>query len=185
MRRGIRNFLRATRICLFCYGLLGVFAALETRADDTFVYAVQLSAAVQANPPQILLSWEPDPYGAISYAISRKSAQATSWGPATVVPGGATNYLDTNVVDGSSYEYQVFKAATLGYKGYGYIYAGINAPLIESRGGLSLIVATNSTTSLSNELGRLEADLIGDGWRVTRHDVSSNDTLCRSVAHHQ
>jgi hypothetical protein len=176
MKRGIRNFFRAARIfCAGC-GFLAAFAVLETRADDTFVYAVQLSAAVQANPPQILLSWEPDPYGAISYAISRKSAQATSWGPATVVPGSATNYLDTNVVNGSSYEYQVFKAATLGYKGYGYIYAGINAPMIESRGGLSLIVATNSTTSLSNELGRLEADLIGDGWRVTRHDVSSNDT---------
>ena len=33
-----------------------------------------------------------------------------------------------------------------------------------------------ATASLSNELGRLEADLIGDGWRVTRHDVSTNDS---------
>ena len=176
MRRVIKTSLRAASICFACYGFLEVLAALEAQADDTFVYAVQLSATVQASPPQILLNWEPDPYGANSYAIFRKSEQAPSWGAGTVVPGSATNYLDTNVVDGSSYEYQVLKSASLGYKGYGYIYAGINAPLTESRGGLTLIVATNSTMSLSNELGRLEADLIGDGWRVIRHDVSSNDT---------
>ena len=32
-----------------------------TKADSTFVYAVQLSAVVQTNPPQIKLNWEPDP----------------------------------------------------------------------------------------------------------------------------
>jgi len=58
----------------------------------------------------------------------------------------------------------------------GYIYAGINAPLIESRGKLILIVASESAIGLDNELARLQSDLTGDGWQVIRHDVSSNDT---------
>jgi len=43
----------------------------------------------------------------------------------------------------------------LGYTGYGYIYAGIDAPMIENRGELILIVAAD-TGSLSGELTRLQ-----------------------------
>jgi hypothetical protein len=75
-----------------------------------------------------------------------------------------------------TYEYQIIKDATLGYTGYGYIYSGIEAPLIEDRGTLILVVATNSATGLSNELAQLQTDLTGDGWYVICEDVSSNDT---------
>src|SRR6185369_9466856 len=124
----------------------------------------------------ILLSWPEDPFGADSYTVYRKAKDTTSWGSGIALPGSATNYLDTTVAVGATYEYQIVKAATLGYTGYGYIYSGINAPLIEDRGKLILIVATNSTAPLSNELARLQSDLAGDGWRVVRHDVSSNQT---------
>src|ERR1043166_8030726 len=149
----------------------------SANADSTFVYAVQLSAVVQVSPPQITISWEADPYGANSYTVYRKAKEASSWGPPVATLAGETlHYADTDVTRGGAYEYQVVKAAALGYTGYGYIYAGIEAPLIEGRGTLVLIVGTESVSGLDTELTRLEQDLAGDGWQVVRHDVSTNDS---------
>jgi len=156
-----------------------LLAPWHLRAEDaTYVYTVQVSAVVQTSPvPQITLNWEPDPYGATNYAIWRKAKDDPTWGsPIASLDGSALSYTDTNVAVGSAYEYQIIKSALLGYIGTGYIYSGINAPLTESRGTLLLVVATNATASLSNELARLQSDLIGDGWLVQRSDVSTNDT---------
>ena len=145
-------------------------------ADNTCVYAVQIHATVQDSPPQITLNWIPDPYGVTNQALYRKSRTASSWGTGTILPTTATSYVDANVAVGTTYEYQVVKQVSIGYTGYGYIYSGINIPMVENRGKVLLIVATNSTVPLSFELGRLQSDLIGDGWQVIRHDVSSNQT---------
>lgn len=158
-------------------GLLFIAALLTAKGDSTFVYAVQISATLQTSPPAITLSWLPDPYGAKSYTIYRKSKTATDWGePIAAFDGSVSNYTDTSVVIGDTYEYQIFKQSTLGYTGYGYIFSGIQAPLVENRGTVVLVVATNSTAALGNELARLQTDLVEDGWGVIRHDVSSNDT---------
>ena len=147
------------------------------QADSTFVYAVQISAQVQSDPPQIALHWQPDPYGANSYTVYRKAKTVTSWGqPLASLPGYVTGYTDDSVSRGTTYEYQVVKEGALGYTGYGYLYTGIEAPAIEARGTLVLVVATESVVGLDSELTRLKNDLIGDGWQVVRHDVSSNDT---------
>ena len=145
-------------------------------ADETWTYCVELSANVQVSPPQITLHWENDDiYGVTNFTIYRKSKNATSWNFLDSVDGSTFSWTDSNVSAGSTYEYQVFKGAA-NHVGYGYIYSGIQAPLIESRGKLLLIVATNGLDSLSTELARLQSDIIGDGWQVIRHDVSSNDT---------
>jgi hypothetical protein len=162
--------------------LLSIYCALlhETMVkaeDSTWAYAVEISATVQTNPAQIKLTWRDDIYGVNSFVIYRKPMDDISWGAArTNLPGTVLSYTDTNVSVGSSYEYKIVKNATVGYTGYGYIFAGIQAPLIERRGKLLLIVATNVTGSLSTELARLQSDLIGDGWDVLRHDVSSGDS---------
>lgn len=161
-------------------GLLLLFAAgfiLGARAeDDTYLYAVQISALVQTAPPQILLRWQPDTYGATDYVIYRKAKTDSSWGTGTVLSGTTTNFIDANVAIGGTYEYQIVKHASLGYTGYGYIFSGINAPLADHRGKLVLIVETNATAPLFSELMRLQSDLVGDGWQVIRHDVSSNQS---------
>lgn len=145
-------------------------------ADSTWVYAVQISASVQSVPPQIRLTWQPDMYGALRYQIFRKAEADQSWGsPIAALDGSATSFVDTNVLAGASYEYWIFKMATLGYVGHGYIFAGIHAPLTENRGKLVLVIETNATANLSYELAQLESDLQGDGWQVLRHGVSSND----------
>jgi len=123
------------------------------------------------------LSWEPDQYGASNYTIFRKAKDGNSWGqPIAALSGSNTQFTDNNVIQGASYEYSIIKAAKLGYTGYGYIYTGISAPLTESRGKLVLLVETNAAVNLSNELARLQMDLIGDGWQVILHGISSNNT---------
>src|SRR3954471_9111187 len=167
----VRNHLRLGLIFLLLFAL-----TRSLHADDTFVYAVQISATVQSSPPQIILQWEPDPYGAANYTVFRKTRDATSWGNGVSLPGSASSYTNTDVTVGSAYEYQIIKNASLGYLGSGYIYSGIAAPLTEYRGKLVLIVANTYVATLSNELARLENDLVGDGWEVIRHDVSSADS---------
>ncbi|HUD46651.1 MAG TPA: hypothetical protein VMR33_07465 [Candidatus Baltobacteraceae bacterium] len=172
---------------LCCASLLWLIAPLQLRADSTWVYAVQITAALQTNPPSITLNWIPDMYGMgaggyNSYTIYRKSEDATNWGdPLAEFDGTVTNFTDTHVLVGVTYEYQIAKYVSvpsldLTYNGFGYIYSGIEAPLIEDRGTLELIIATNSTIGLSNELEQLKSDLVGDGWDLICHDVSSNDS---------
>lgn len=140
-------------------------------ADNTFVYAVQISASVQASPPRIHLRWQPDPYGARAYTVFRKGKNAAAWTKLRALPGTAATFTDANVAVGSAYEYQIIKAGH-GYTGYGYIFAGINAPLRDARGKLVLIVDSTRAAALATELARLRSDLIGDGWRVIRRDVA-------------
>ena len=152
-----------------------VMIAGKLWADNTFVYAVQISATVQAVPPRVHLRWEPDPYGARSYTVFRKAKNAAVWGPGKVLPGTAGAYTDAAVVVGGTYEYQIVKAGP-GYTGYGYVFAGIGAPLMERRGKIVLVVANTYAAALAPELGRLKADLIGDGWQVIPRYVSPNDS---------
>lgn len=164
-------------ICNLCWCLLLLLSASSSLGEDaTWTYCVQISATVQTSPPQITLNWEnDDPYGVQSFSIYRKDKDATSWNFLTTVSASTFSWTDTSVSVGSAYEYQIIKIAT-GHRGYGYIYAGINFPLTENRGTCLLVVATNSTIGLDNELARLQSDLTGDGWLVIRHDVSSNQT---------
>jgi hypothetical protein len=150
-------------------------------------YAVPTSAQVQTAPPRITLSWPADA-DARAFNIYRKSFSATSWGAAiATVPGSATSFTDTNVVLGSAYEYQIEEPTdyfpypngdpSQWKTAYGYIYAGIQSTLIEDRGKVVLMVDNLHSTSLSNELARLQQDLAGDGWTVLRHDVSPSASV--------
>jgi hypothetical protein len=172
MRKGFRQIFWGQIGALLC----GLLCGETAQADGTSAYAVQISATVQSSPPQITLNWEPDPFGALAYAVFRKAKDATAWDEGTSVPDAANSYTDTNVLVGATYEYQVIKIGNDGYIGYGYIYTGINAALTENRGTVLLVVADTFSASLVPELARLQEDLTGDGWAVIRIDVSSNDT---------
>jgi len=141
-------------------------------------FTVQVGAQVQTNPPQITLTWPADP-DATAYTVYRKSRDANSWGAGTALASNATSYVDTNVAVGEAYEYRIVKNAmegSTGYTGYGYIYAGIEAPLVEYRGKVLLLVDATVTNALAFELSRLQWTLIGDGWNVLRYDVARTST---------
>ncbi|MBU6400542.1 MAG: fibronectin type III domain-containing protein, partial [Verrucomicrobia bacterium] len=151
--------------------------AIQILADDTWDYAVQVSAQVQTSPPQIALSWPQDTYAVPnSYTVYRKAPNDTSWGSGVTVSGATTSYVDSNVTVGTAYEYQVVKTAGT-YTGYGYTYSGINVPLTESRGKVILVVDNTYASYLTNSLTRLQQDLVGDGWIVLRHDVNRTDSV--------
>jgi hypothetical protein len=144
-----------------------VFSATAQSPSD---YAVQVSAAVQADPPAVTLSW-PAEGQASGFTVYRKARDDATWGPVVAsLPGQAAGYTDKNVMMGKTYEYCIVKTAS-GYYGYGYLFAGIEAPLVESRGKVVLVVDSTFSSSLAMELARLQQDLVGDGWVVLRHDV--------------
>jgi hypothetical protein len=125
-------------------------------------YAVLASASVQTSPPEIALSWPTDPE-ATSYSLRRKRESDSSWGAEVSLPANATSYMDRDVAVGAIYEYQITKTTRRipAYIGYGYIVAGINAPLVENRGTLILIVERTHAGELTSELTRLQQDLAG------------------------
>jgi len=138
---------------------------------------VQLTAQPQVSPPAIHLSWVQDDLAIpASYVVSRKAPSANSWTQLITLSGTVTSWTDSSVSVGTPYEYQVFKQAS-GYTGYGYVYAGINVPLTESRGKVLLVVDNSFSASLAPELARLQQDLVGDGWSVVRIDVPRSDSV--------
>jgi len=174
----------ATRIAgmlRFFRGALSVFAISSGLAQEEFnprALSVEVSASVQETPPTITLRWPGDSF-ATSYELSRKSRADQSWTALATLPGDVNTYADSNVAVGAAYEYQIIKRTNSKappYAGYGHIYAGMNVPIIESRGTVILIVDNRWSGELGAELDRLRQDLIGDGWNVIRHDVSPNDS---------
>jgi hypothetical protein len=153
---------------------LSLSPILRGETDPKF-YAVEVSAAVQAVPPEIRLSWPGDP-NATAYTVYRKFPDESSWGAGTTIPGNATGHVDRDVAVGSVYEYQIIKSTGRGYEGHGYLCAGIQVPLVDSRGKVILVVAGTHALELAGELERLQEDLAGDGWIVLRRDVSPTDT---------
>ncbi len=174
----MRQYISAFLALLFALASTSVVRAVE----NTWDYSVQVSSSVQMSPASITLTWPQDTNGTPqSYTIFSKAPATSSWGAGTALPGSATSYSDTNVLAGSAYEYRIVKAAG-GYTGYGYIKTGINAPLVDTRGKVVLLVDATFTTSLAAELGRLEQDLAGDGWTVVRHDISRTDSVANVKA---
>ncbi len=165
-------------ISLITSVLLSAGAIASSRAAEaTWEYAVQVSAGVKAAPAQISLSWPQDTSVVPnSYTVYRKSETGTTWGQGTTLPGTATNYIDKNVKVGTAYEYEVVKS-TAQYSGYGYVYAGIDVPMTEDRGKLLLVVEDTYASELAGELGRLQQDLVGDGWSVDRFNVHRSDSV--------
>jgi hypothetical protein len=150
------------------------FVIGSASAQSVTNFALQVSAVVQTNPPQITLVW-PAVDGVTGYAVSRKSKDDTSWGSALSLPPSSSSYTDSNVEIGNSFEYHVLRTGT-NFDSHAYIYAGIESPLVESRGKVLLIVDHTFSGGLAAELARLQQDLVGDGWQVIRHDVPRMST---------
>jgi hypothetical protein len=133
--------------------------------------SVRLSATVQSTPPRITLNWTAYS-GTTGITIYRKLKGGTSWGSALATPASSSlQYVDNAVALNTSYEYKVVRTSTT-YMGYGYVNAGIEMAMTETRGSVVLLVDNTFTTALSTQLAELQKDFEGDGWTVVRHDVS-------------
>jgi alpha-tubulin suppressor-like RCC1 family protein len=135
-----------------------------------------VTAAVQTAPARITLNWTQASVVPGGYAVYRRpfGSDGATWNAAVAnLPGGTLTYVDTNVVVGTIYEYQILRQGFTNSLNSpaecsGYITAGIEIPEEEQRGKLILCVVDYVAAALSNDLVRLERDLAGDGWQVVR-----------------
>lgn len=132
-------------------------------------YALRANVTTQTNPASIILSWPTD-NTALACSVYRKSRDDISWDDPVPLSANATNYLDTEVALGGSYEYRISRLAPA-YSSHSHLFTGIELPLVESRGKVILLVDQTLAPGLAVELAQLEQDLVGDGWMVLRHDV--------------
>src|SRR5688572_4984247 len=104
---------------LLALGVGGLSLSGQSPSDVT----VRVSAQVQTNPPRITLSWPANP-GNVTYQLYRKRLQEKTWGEPVALGSNVTAYVDTNVVVGGAYEYQIQLINAVGfYAGEGDIYA--------------------------------------------------------------
>ncbi len=168
----IRFYTRAkaqTAFALVC--AIFVLFAVSAQAIDPMFYAVHASATVQESPAQITLNWKSDA-AATGYIISRKAPDASGWSQIASLSASALTYTDLSVSVGTVYEYRVQRPTSSRYTGYGYVTAGIKAPLVDNRGKVLLLVDSTYATDLAAELTQMQQNLVGDGWTVIRRDVS-------------
>ena len=161
---------------LFLYSAILGLAALAASGQPVENYGVQISVRTQTNPPAITLTWIQNPYMVANTfnTVNRKFKNDTTWTPIAMLGYTATNFTDTNVVVGTGYEYSVVSDVPFSSSGeaYGYIYAGINLPLVDSRGKVELIVDNTFSNSLAGPIAQLQQDLVGAGWTVLPHYVA-------------
>jgi hypothetical protein len=141
-------------------------AVAQTAASAAIPIAVDYS-----NPPAITFSWPADAT-ATGYTVARRFLGTTAWGVTITIPGAGatTSWTDSTVVLGVRFEYLFNKNGSPAAKTL--LAVGLDAPLIDSRGIVVLLVDDTEAGPLGVRLDRLQQDLAGDGWIVQRHDVS-------------
>ncbi|HLA83323.1 MAG TPA: dockerin type I domain-containing protein [Thermoguttaceae bacterium] len=135
---------------------------------------VELSATVvnAFDNSHIRLSW-PIRYGEEGSAFTikrRKLGNASLWDNVPILATVEADHWIDNSSDfeiGTMYEYQVISDRL----NHGQITAGVEIPLEDDRGEIILLVDNRFTEDLASGLAKLEADLVGDGWHVLRHDL--------------
>ena len=135
-------------------------------------YSFEISAQTVPAPASITLRWPVKSVPQIT--VRRKRVTDANWGPGVTLPGNATSYTDTSILAGIPYEYELQAVIQENPQqvAYGYICAGTLLPPDENRGKVMLVVDNRFSAALGPELETLRLDLIGDGWKVVRRDVS-------------
>ncbi len=159
---------------------LWLFTAALTLAQTTREKSLEVVATTQASPAQITLQWPAwtnTGLGAVTeLTVYRRPLGSTAnWNANTVsvTPLTATSYVDNNVVVGTPYEYLISRTIGANPSTQAYVSAGINLPLVESRGRIVMVVENNLSLdyTLKTALDQYQQDLVADGWTVSRIEV--------------
>ncbi|TAL68888.1 MAG: T9SS type A sorting domain-containing protein [Bacteroidetes bacterium] len=151
----------------------------ETTKDHTVMVAVTTDTIPT---PRIKLSFPLDT-SALEYTIYRKYILDDSWGETlSLLPGTATEFIDSNIRTGRGFEYKV-KKKLKDYDAFFYTYAGINVPQTDYNGIALLLIDSTVSDLLDSELTVYENDLIRDGWLVHKHLVPRAEKFNPSAVH--
>jgi hypothetical protein len=93
-----------------------------------------------------------------------------SWQDLASVRSFTRVYQDNEVQPGIAYEYRFFRPSKEQTE-TGHWTTGLNLPAEENRGVALVVVDETVAAELAPRLDRFMLDLIGDGWRVVRHDT--------------
>jgi uncharacterized protein (TIGR03382 family) len=106
----------------------------------------------------------------------RPISQGEAWSSEDVVAdlGDETYWTDPDAVPGEAWEYYVRRYPADGSPSSveAFVAASLEAPVVDERGTVVLIVDATVADPLAAEIDRLIADMTGDGWAVRRHDVA-------------
>ncbi len=165
--------------------LFFVFAAASLHAQSTRDLAIDLRADVSASVPRITLSWTQRQQASISsQQIFRRLKGDVNWGTAlATLTTTATSYADSTALAGVEYEYWMQRSTSFyPSPSMGYISAGVNLPMVESRGKLLLVIDNTMVAPLAPEITQLRADLASDGWTVQTITATRTDTAINTKA---
>jgi hypothetical protein len=139
------------------------------RAQVPRDFAIDLSAAVSTNVPRITLSWTQRLQSNITLqSLHRRLKGETVWVKQADLGTSQTSYADASAQEGVEYEYWIERRlSTAPSVAMGYLNAGVNIPMAESRGRLLLVIDDTMAAPLAPEIQQLKDDLAGDGWLVT------------------
>ncbi len=155
--------------------LLLVLIPFLTYSQVSKDYAVMISVEVDENIPSITLKWPQANAG--SYLLYKKLKSENNF-PTTfeLLPGSSTQYTDTAVEVGQSYEYHLKR--NMSPTAIAYVNAGIkvDSEINNSgvKGRLILLVDSAVHDTLNSELDVLMDDLEGEGWTVVKMNVPSS-----------
>jgi hypothetical protein len=98
--------------------------------------------------------------------VYRRLVGSTAWtGPLTTTNREPT-WVDTGINENTIYEYKLARVIAPDYSEDTILGAGVRLAPVHLRGKVILVVESALTNSLSTEIGQLQQDLAGDGWRV-------------------
>ena len=145
-------------------------------SQTTHDKVVPLAAVVQANPPQVELTWS-SPALMSDILLFRREKGATDWEVLLTDSGTSQlTYTDTALVTGKIYEYGI-QRYTGNIYAYGYLGVALETPPVDHRGTMLVFVEEALEAPLAAELQRLQTDLNGDGWKVIWHTVAPGDDV--------
>lgn len=151
---------------------LSFFICAQSSKDKV----VPLSLTLDKTTPSVTLEWE---LGAATANILlfRREKDATEWFTIFNLNGtDQTTFEDSAVEIGKTYEYGIQRTAN-NILAYGYMSVAIDMPHYDNRGTVLIFVEAALEDPLEIELGRLNNDLRGDGWKTVWHSVATDATV--------
>lgn len=138
--------------------------------------ALTMEAVCTKSPACIVLGW-PVRTDIKNYALQRK---ATGTSTVTLsLTATSSSYTDTTVSAGVVYEYKLigYPLVTGTPTSFGSVRAGIEIPLVESRGKVLIIMESSIVNQNVSKINRLNDDLTGEGWVVDQLVVNASDSV--------
>lgn len=138
--------------------------------------ALTMEAVCTKTPACIVLAW-PVRTDIKNYALQRKATGTTT---VTLSLAATTNgHTDHTVTPGVVYEYKLigYPLVTGTPTSFGSVRAGIEVPLVESRGKVLIVMDSGIVTQNVSKINRLSDDLTGEGWVVEQLVVNATDSV--------